>query len=91
MTTKTKASKKRPWQCFLSERDWAIVAASWDNSMTIEEGVKRFSAWELEAKSGHYGSCTKEAEACIKCMVRDYYKLGLEMRGRLEKKNGRKV
>lgn len=72
--------ERKAWQCHLSDRDWAIVAASWDNALNLEEGIKSFKAFEKEAEAGHFGNCTGDAETCFKCSVESYYKLGCEMR-----------
>jgi len=70
----------RPWQCYLSERDWAVIAMAWDNSEPLAEAAKSFATWEKEAEAGHFGNCTKQAENCFKCDVDSYYRLGEEMR-----------
>lgn len=73
-------AEKKPWQCHLSERDWAIVFHAWDNAMSIEETVRKYPEYErLSAEMGHHGHCVSEPEACFTCMIEDDRKEGKVM------------
>jgi hypothetical protein len=70
---------QKPWQCYLSERDWAIIFYSWDNASPLEKGIRDFKEYEEVAKKGHFGDCTKDAETCQACTVENSFRSGKEM------------
>lgn len=72
--------ERKPWQCHLSERDWAIVFFAWDNACPLAEAVLKYAEFEKMADgAGHYGHCTNEPEACFKCILEDAVEQGREL------------
>lgn len=47
--------------------------------MSLEDGIKSFKALEEEAKNGHFGNCTLDAECCQACMVEDAFRRGKDV------------
>lgn len=66
---------EKPWQCSLSDRDWAIVFFAWDNACPLPEAVVKYAEFEkVAAEAGHHGHCVDEPEACFLCLIDDSYR-----------------
>jgi len=52
-----------------------ILKMSMDELITIEEAAWFWGLWkeELERNPEHFGDCTKEPQACNRCLVESYY------------------